>query len=85
VNNLLSVEMWSKEMARTFNSERRSPIFKGWKAAARKDKAEREAKAVELRRGIRKFLDQRGYKGEERRQWWAELRRLAKAEHGIEL
>ena len=41
--------------------------------------------AEELKREIRKFLDRKGYKGEERRQWWAELRRLAREKHGITL
>lgn len=44
-----------------------------------------DPQAVELRKQTRKFLDDRGYTGDERRQWWAELRRLAREQHGIEL
>ncbi len=37
----------------------------------------------ELKRQIRKLLDRKGYKGAERRQWWAELRKQAREKHGI--
>lgn len=39
----------------------------------------------DLKRQVRKWLDMRGYKGQERTQWWAELRRVAKEKHGIDL
>jgi hypothetical protein len=39
----------------------------------------------DLKRQVRKWLDARGYKGKERSLWWAELRRVAKDKHGIDL
>ena len=44
-----------------------------------------DPKAAELRKQVRTFLDERGYKGDERKNWWQEFRKLAREQHGIDL
>lgn len=84
VSQFLCASVHAREMADVVSRPAPRMLW-GLKAAARKEIKAREAKAQELRREIRKYLDARGFRGDVRKQWWAEFRRLAKEQHGIAL